>query len=91
MGIEQHYFIISGHVQGVGYRYSTRNYASKLGLVGWVKNRMDGNVEMIAEGDKISLKQLLTWSKQGPRFADVSNVEVKHSPATGEFTEFSIR
>ena len=91
MGIEQHLFIISGRVQGVGYRYSARNYAAELGLVGWVKNRIDGKVEMIAEGDKISLEQLLTWLKQGPRFADVTNVVVTDHPATDGFTEFSIR
>ncbi len=91
MGIEQHHFIISGRVQGVGYRYSARNTASQLNLVGWVKNRMDGKVEMIAEGDKIILEQLLTWLKQGPRFADVTNIEVTQQSATGEFTDFSIR
>jgi acylphosphatase len=87
----QYRFIISGRVQGVGYRYSSRNYAQSLDLVGWVKNRVDGKVEMIAEGDKITLEQLLTWLKQGPRFADVTNVEVTLNPATGEFTKFSIR
>ncbi|MFW5427283.1 MAG: acylphosphatase [Methylophagaceae bacterium] len=91
MGIEQHNFIISGRVQGVGYRYSSRNYAQSLDLVGWVKNRVDGKVEMIAEGDKIILEQLLAWLKQGPRFADVTNVEVTQQSATGEFTDFSIR
>ena len=91
MGIEQHYFLISGRVQGVSYRYSARNYASKLGLVGWVKNRADGKVEMIAEGDKIILEQLLIWAKQGPRYADVSNVERNPLPVTGEFNTFSIR
>lgn len=91
MGIEQYHFIISGRVQGVGYRYSARNCAENLAVVGWVKNRADGKVEMIAEGDKITLEQLLTWLKQGPRFADVTHVEVTHYPATGEFKEFSIR
>ncbi len=91
MGIERHHFIISGRVQGVGYRYSAHNYAQDLDLVGWVKNRIDGKVEMIAEGDKIILEQLLTWLKQGPRFADVTNIEVTQQSATGEFTDFNIR
>lgn len=91
MGIKRYHFIINGRVQGVGYRYSTRHYAQDLNVVGWVKNRDDGKVELIAEGDKITLEQLLTWLKQGPCFADVTNVKVTHHPATGEFTEFSIR
>ncbi|PHS33024.1 MAG: acylphosphatase [Methylophaga sp.] len=91
MGIEQYHFIISGRVQGVGYRYSSCHYAQSLALLGWVKNCSDGKVEMIAEGDNISLEQLLTWLKKGPRFAKVNKVEVQQLPATGEFTEFSIR
>ncbi|MBL1320034.1 MAG: acylphosphatase [Methylophaga sp.] len=87
----QYHFIISGRVQSVGYRYSSRNYAQNIDLVGWVKNRADGKVEVVAEGNKITLEKLLTWLKQGPRFADVSNVEVTHYPATGEFKKFSIR
>lgn len=91
MGIEQHHFIISGHVQGVGYRYSSCHYAQSLALLGWVKNRADGRVEMVAEGDNISLEQLLIWLKKGPRFANVDKVEVQQLPTTGEFTEFNIR
>lgn len=91
MGIEQHHFVISGHVQGVGYRYSSCHYARGLNLVGWVKNRADSKVEMIAEGDNISLEKLLIWLKKGPRFAKVDKVEVQQLSATGEFTEFRIR
>jgi len=91
VGIERYCFLISGRVQGVGYRYATHNYASQLNLVGWVKNRQDGKVEVVAEGDKAILEQLLAWLKQGPRFANVSNVKVTPLPAIGEFIDFSIR
>jgi len=90
VGIERYHLLVSGRVQGVGYRYSTRNFASKLGLVGWVKNRDDGNVEIVAEGDKISLEELVEWTKHGPRFAKVDAIDVKHQPASGEFSDFTI-
>ena len=90
MGIERYHLVVSGRVQGVGYRYSTRNFALQLGLVGWVKNRDDGKVEIVAEGDKIHLEELAEWAKQGPRFSKVDTVDVEQQPTSGEFSDFSI-
>lgn len=91
MGIAQYHIIVSGRVQGVGYRYSARNTASQLGLTGWVKNRIDGKVEIIAEGDNINLEKFLSWIKKGPRFAKVDSVDIEFYPASGAFTDFSIQ
>ncbi len=90
MGIERYHLLVSGRVQGVDYRYSTRNFASKLGLVGWVKNRGDGKVEIVAEGDKIHLEELAEWAKHGSRFSKVDAVDIELQPASGEFSDFNI-
>jgi acylphosphatase len=82
---------ITGLVQGVCYRWYTQETASQLSVAGWVRNLPDGSVELVAEGDKDQLEQLLDWCRQGPSMARVSNVDAKWSQATGEFTGFSIQ
>lgn len=88
---ERWQFLISGRVQGVGYRISARNIAADLGLTGWVRNLIDDRVEIIAEGDVTLLKQLHIWAKQGPYYANVSNIVIEKSTATNEFDNFVIR
>lgn len=80
---------VFGDVHGVGFRYSTIQKANELGLVGWVKNISDG-VEMIAEGDKDLLEQLIDWCKRGPTFSRTDKVDVDWGEATGEFSGFEI-
>ena len=67
--------IVAGRVQGVSYRYSTREQALQLGLVGWVRNLADGRVEVWAQGESSELQALLQWLWQGPELALVSSVE----------------
>ncbi|NVB41083.1 acylphosphatase [Pseudenhygromyxa sp. WMMC2535] len=81
---------IRGRVQGVYYRASTREQAAALGLRGWVRNRPDGSVELVAEGEPGALEALLAWCAQGPPAAQVSAVETQHLDATGEFADFQI-
>jgi acylphosphatase len=69
--------IITGRVQGVSYRASTATEAHRLGVVGWVKNRSDGAVELEAEGDSARIAELLAWCEKGPPSAAVSNVAVE--------------
>ena len=57
------YAIISGRVQGVFFRVNTRTKADELGLTGWVKNRWDGKVEVLCEGPKEKIDQMLEWLK----------------------------
>jgi len=82
---------ISGRVQGVWFRASTRDEAVLLGLTGWVRNLPDGRVEAVFEGPEETLQQMLAWCRQGPPSARVDAVETEWSPGKGEFTDFSIR
>lgn len=82
---------ITGKVQGVGFRANTRREARKLGLTGWVRNLSDGSVEVVAEGEKKDIDSLFSWAKQGPRLANVKNVEIDREEYRGEFDVFSVR
>jgi acylphosphatase len=72
--------IVSGRVQGVGYRASTADEARRLGVRGWVRNRPDGTVEVDAQGDEPVLERLLVYLRQGPRGARVRTVDVDWLP-----------
>ena len=82
-GMRRVQVIISGQVQGVGFRYHTSKVADRLGLTGWVRNRSDGAVEAEAEGDEESVEELLTWLANGPVGARVQNTQVTEMDPTG--------
>ena len=69
--------IVHGMVQGVGFRYSARREAERLGLAGWVRNRADGTVEAEVEGDERSVAAMLDWLAQGPPGAVVRDLDVE--------------
>ena len=77
-------------MQGVGFRYFLIDVARPLGLQGWVRNRPDGAVELVAEGDRENLERLLRAARQGPRHARVDNVEVEWQAAAGGLTRFDL-
>ncbi len=83
--------IISGIVQGVGFRYFTYRRAVALGLTGYVRNLADGRVEVVAEGEEENLRQLLKELKVGPSYASVENVEVEWGMFTGQYSQFEIK
>jgi len=83
--------IISGRVQGVWFRASTKNKAEQLGIKGWVRNTPDGNVEAVFEGDEKVIEEMLEWCNHGPPLAKVDNVQVKKQPVSYEFDKFSFR
>lgn len=82
---------VSGSVQGVFFRDSTREKAQKLGVKGWVKNLADGRVEIMVEGEKEKVKELVEWSRKGPLIARVEDIEIKEEEYKGEFDSFEIR
>ena len=83
--------IVHGEVQGVNYRSSTVTQASRLGLSGWVRNQSDGSVEVLAEGPRAALEQLLAYLRLGPPAARVTAVEPAWQPATQAFRQFEVR
>lgn len=82
---------IYGDVQGVGFRAFARDRALRLGVRGYVRNAWDGTVEVLAEGDRMTLETFLDILREGPRSARVSHVEVQWGDATGEFQGFGVR
>jgi acylphosphatase len=82
---------IDGSVQGVGFRMFVLDYATSLGLTGWVRNTFDGRVEVTAEGEAPALESLLEKLRLGPRGAFVTEVEKEWQPASGEFNGFAVR
>ncbi len=83
--------IIEGSVQGVFFRHHTQKMAQRLGVKGWVRNRRDGSVEAVFEGDRKEVDQIIQWCHRGPSEARVTNVETTWENYTGEFEDFSIR
>ncbi len=82
---------ITGRVQGVGYRYSVLRVAHELGLVGWVRNAVDGSVEARAQGDADVLERFVTFLEQGPRAARVERVDVRPVAADPAVRGFTVR
>ena len=82
---------ISGLVQGVFFRARTHREATRLGLVGWVRNCPDGRVEAVFEGAEGKIREMLDWCRRGPKYARVDHVEVIEEPWTGAFRDFTVR
>ncbi|MFZ5569236.1 MAG: acylphosphatase [Thermodesulfobacteriota bacterium] len=83
--------IISGRVQGVCFRMETKQTADRFGVRGWVRNRHDGDVEALFEGDKDRVLAVLKWCEAGPPLAHVSAVSVDWTTYSGAFSAFEIR
>ncbi|OFZ70995.1 MAG: acylphosphatase [Betaproteobacteria bacterium RBG_16_58_11] len=77
---------LSGRVQGVFFRESMCREAAKLGVSGWVRNRRDGSLEAMLQGEAAQVEALVTWAKRGPPAAQVESMEI--SEGEGEFTGF---
>ena len=84
------HLIISGRVQGVFYRYSTKQKAEQLGIKGWVRNLSNGNVEALLEGDEKNINEMISWCKKGPEHSDVTNIELISEKPINEFEDFKI-
>lgn len=87
--VRAHVFV-SGHVQGVFFRDTTRRQALARGVTGWVRNLWDGRVEAVFEGDAQAVQEMVAWCHQGPPHAYVTDVQVSYEPYTGEFATFRV-
>ena len=83
-------FVVRGLVQGVNFRSATVTEALRLRLTGRVRNREDGAVEVVAEGEGASLELLERWLRKGPRLADVESVERTELPGERRYRDFAI-
>jgi len=81
---------IRGRVQGVFFRMETQRTADRYGVYGWVKNRTNGTVEAVFEGDQEKVAAVIDWCRRGPRHAIVKGIDVHEEPYTGEFNHFYI-
>ena len=81
--------IISGKVQGVFYRFETKNSAAKLGIKGYVKNLPNGSVEAVFEGESSIVNQMLDWCNKGPSAARVENIQTEKIDILSNFETFN--
>ena len=88
--MERLHLKVSGLVQGVFFRANTRDEALKLGLTGFVRNLPDGSVEIVAEGDREILDELLRWCQKGPRISRVDHLDHTWDKTDGSFDTFEI-
>ncbi|ODS36746.1 MAG: acylphosphatase [Candidatus Altiarchaeales archaeon WOR_SM1_86-2] len=89
MKVRAHVYI-SGMVQGVFYRASTRDAAKRIGVAGWVRNLPNGDVEAVFEGEKERVERMIEWCRSGPRAARVDDVRVEWEPPQDE-DDFAVR
>ncbi|MEJ2542692.1 MAG: acylphosphatase [Calditrichaceae bacterium] len=82
--------IIQGRVQGVGYRWFTMQVAQKLGIKGYVKNIMDGSVEVFAQGDETSIQEFLIQLRNGPSFSNVTDVNIFDANFDHNLNQFKV-
>lgn len=85
------HLVVSGRVQGVFYRAYARDRAEVLQLCGWIKNRSDGCVEAVVEGEAENVDVFISWCRQGPPSARVEQVELERQEYLGEFHGFAVR
>ena len=81
---------VKGRVHGVGFRYSLRDEARRLGLAGWVRNRADGSVEALLQGDGAAVDALIAWAHRGPGSARVDEVAVETPAEAPALQDFAI-
>jgi acylphosphatase len=84
------HLVISGRVQGVGYRASAEDEAQRLGLKGLVRNLWGGEVEAVVEGEVAAVEAFIAWCRQGPPLSRVDRVDVSRQAPRGEFKDFRV-
>ena len=88
--IETRRFLVTGRVQGVGFRWFVEREARTIGVAGWVRNNLDGTVEVLASGTRQQLSALSSKLRQGPRAARVDNVDESEARPVEDLKTFRI-
>ncbi len=88
---ERAHVFVTGQVQGVFFRDSTRERAEQVSLAGWVKNLPDGRVEAVFEGSPERVREMIQWCEQGPPHAAVVEVESEFEASKGDLERFEVR
>ncbi|MHB8634505.1 MAG: acylphosphatase [Thermoplasmatota archaeon] len=91
MATKRVHLLVHGLVQGVWFRESARQTATRLGVKGWVRNTEDGRVEALLEGEAGAVDALVGWFHRGPERARVDEVDAREEPEAGAFTAFEVR
>ena len=89
-GAQQAHVIAHGRVQGVNFRWTMLSEARSEGVGGWVRNRPDGSVEALVQGDRESVERVVSWMRHGPPGARVDSLDVSWSETSGVATNFEI-
>jgi len=84
-------FVVIGHVQGVGFRMFTAEAARAEGLTGWVRNRIDGAVEILAEGEDAAVRRFLVRVRRGPSRSRIDRITIEDDASTDPSAGFTIR
>ena len=82
--------VVSGRVQGVFFRMETKRAADQVGVTGWVRNKQDGRVEAVFQGDDNQIDRMVEWCKKGPALSRVTRVDVTEEMVSNDFTSFEI-
>lgn len=84
------HLLVSGCVQGVGFRYHARKKAQDLSIAGWIRNLPDGRVELIIQGEESALKTMIDWCRKGPDRGFVTALEVEELPIDPTLSGFKV-
>ena len=84
------HMVVRGRVTGVFFRAAAQREARRLGVTGWVKNKTESAIEIMAEGDEDAIKEIINWAQHGPSAARVDQCDVRWKSYTGEFADFRI-
>lgn len=88
---ELRHILIHGKVQGVGYRFFATRVARRLGLKGWIQNNRDGTVEASVEGEKTVIDEWVEELREGPRYAEVTQIDQESKEFTGRLPDFDVK
>ncbi len=86
-----YHIIVSGRVQGIGFRYTAKDRADRYGIRGWIRNLITGQVEIFCQGSNPQLEMFMQWCGEGPQGAQIEEIDTKEHPLEPDLESFEIR